>query len=108
MEALFEFACVLVAWDGLSERIDYFKRTSVTHTTTLCKMVGILFACTAMVLSNSNSSRDGFAPIFSANEYGQFGGMTQLNTRRLLPSEISNIKRTFSAPEMFCFVFSNL
>ena len=32
----------------------------------------------------------------------------QLNTRRLLPSEISHIKRTFGAPEMFFFVFSNL
>ena len=59
VEALFEFACLVVAWDGHSERIDYFKRTSVTHTTTLSKMVGTLFACTAMVLSNSNSSRDG-------------------------------------------------
>ncbi len=95
-------------WDGHSERIDYFKRTSVTHTTTLSKMVGTLFACTATVLSNSNSPRDDFAPIFSANDYGQFGGMTQLNTRRFLSSEISHIKRTFSAPEMFFFVFSNL
>ena len=80
----------------------------MTHTTTLSKMVGTLFACTAMVLSNSNSSRDGFAPIFPANDYGQFGGMTQLDTRRFLSSEISHIKRTFSAPEMFFFVFSSL
>ena len=80
----------------------------MTHTTTLAKTVGTLFACTAMVLSNSDFSRDGFAPIFSVDDYGQFGGMTQLNTRRFLPSEISHIKRTFSSPEMFFFVFSNL
>ena len=105
VEALFQFACLVVAWDGHSERIDYFKRTSVTHTTTLSKMVGTLFACTATVLSNSNPSTDGFAQIFFANDYGQFGGMTQLNTRRIVPSEISHIKRTFSAPEMFFLCF---
>ena len=108
VEALFQFVCLVVAWDGHSERIDYFKRTSVTHTTTLSKMVGTLFACTATVLSNSNPSTDSFAQIFFANDYGQFGGMTQLNTRRFVPSEISHIKRAFSAPEMFFFVFSNL
>ena len=80
----------------------------MTQTTTLSEKVGTLFTCTAMVLSISNFSRDGFAPIFSANDYGQFGGMMQLDTRRLLLSEISHIKRTFSAPDMFIFVFSNL
>ena len=108
VEALFQFACLVVAWDGHSERIDYFKRTSVTHTTTLSKMVGTLFACTATVLSNSNPSTDGFAQIFFANDYGQFGGMTQLMQdvsflRKIVTSNVLSVHQ-----KCFFFVFSNL